>query len=87
MTSPENPVLPDRPSPFMDVLRRDPCAYCGKRGGSLDHITPRALGGSDDWDNLTSACGRCNGRKSDGTVLDVLLGLREQPNPPQWRRA
>jgi hypothetical protein len=30
---------------------------------SIDHIIPRALGGSDTFDNLALACDACNGHK------------------------
>lgn len=47
------------------------CAYCGAaldvRSGSydgLDHVTPRAAGGSNDPSNLVAACGPCNASKS-----------------------
>jgi hypothetical protein len=30
---------------------------------SIDHIIPRALGGSDNFDNLALACDACNGHK------------------------
>lgn len=54
------------------VLRRDPCAYCGARGGTVDHIVP---GHAAEWDvpeNLTGACQSCNGTKGrDRTLLDM----------------
>lgn len=33
----------------------------------LDHIVPRALGGTNLFDNLRAACSPCNRRKSDST--------------------
>lgn len=51
------------------VFERDDytCAYCGKRGGRLevDHKTPFIIGGSDEVDNLITACVRCNRQKKD----------------------
>lgn len=49
-----------------EILRRDnhTCQYCGSRGEdsplTVDHVTPEALGGSDDPDNLVAACLDCN---------------------------
>lgn len=45
------------------------CTYCAREGQRLecDHITSVADGGSDDTDNLTTACRPCNrskGRRS-----------------------
>lgn len=41
------------------------CLYCGRRRGSaillhLDHLYPYALGGTDDPENLVTACADCN---------------------------
>ena len=33
---------------------------------TIDHEVPRRWGGSNDWDNLTVLCRRCNSRKRDG---------------------
>lgn len=35
----------------------------GNRAPSLDHVTPKSLGGSDDPENLKTACRACNSRK------------------------
>lgn len=46
------------------IFKRDDytCTYCLKRGGDLecDHIVPIARGGSNEDDNLTTACKTCN---------------------------
>lgn len=53
-----------------EILKRDgfTCRYCGAKGGEVklqvDHIKPRALGGSDHPDNLIAACKGCNVGKS-----------------------
>ena len=41
------------------------CAYCGKEDAPLqiEHIHPKARGGSDRVSNLTLACEPCNRRK------------------------
>lgn len=37
------------------------CHLCGRPGATtIDHIIPRALGGTDDLDNLRPAHHRCN---------------------------
>lgn len=59
---------------YRRALRRDPCAYCGKRSDEmeLDHIQPRAAGGRDFWGNLTAACSGCNREKRTWTLLGFL---------------
>lgn len=36
------------------------CHYCGDAATHVDHIVPRALGGTDDLGNLIAACRACN---------------------------
>lgn len=54
------------------VFARDDytCQYCGLRGVSLqcDHIIPVSRGGSNDLDNLATACKPCNQSKCDKTL-------------------
>ncbi len=48
------------------VLRRDnrTCTYCGASGPDFsyhcDHVVPRSRGGSNELENLTTACEFCN---------------------------
>jgi hypothetical protein len=69
---------------YLAVLRKDPCAYCGRAGGVIDHIEPRVTGGADDTDNLTGACHPCNGQKS---ALSLLGFLGRRRWAPAWRAA
>lgn len=50
------------------------CAYCEKEDVPLqiDHIKPRALGGSNRVSNLTLACPKCN-QKKDTNPIEVFL--------------
>ncbi|MHB8596242.1 MAG: RNA-guided endonuclease IscB [Ktedonobacteraceae bacterium] len=54
------------------------CAYCDARHVplELDHVQPRARGGSNRVSNLTLACISCNQCKSNQDVRDFL---KEQP--------
>lgn len=53
-----------------EVFRRDnfQCRYCGAKPPEtelrIDHVTPKALGGSDEASNLATACHPCNAGKS-----------------------
>lgn len=61
-----------------EVLRRDnhTCRYCGvsvpEAKLAVDHVTPLALGGSDDPSNLVAACIDCNAGKAS-TSPDAAL--------------
>jgi len=69
-----------------NILRRDnnQCQYCGKISSplTLDHIIPRSRGGMDTWDNLVTACVRCNNRKGNQTPEEAGMKLAKQPRKP-----
>ena len=52
------------------------CAYCGAENVPLqvEHIIPRARGGSDRVSNLTLACEKCNQAKGARPVEEFLCG-------------
>jgi len=57
---------------YADIIRRDPCCYCGGKATAIDHISPIAKGGEGDWLNLAPSCKRCNSRKKDKLLLAFL---------------
>lgn len=67
------------------------CAYCGLRSGDaphiefhIDHIWPRALGGTNDDENLCDACAPCNHRKRDKRGWVTLDGRRGKSRWHIW---
>ena len=62
------------------------CQYCGvvleTAEYTIDHVLPRARGGSSVWTNLALACVQCNKRKSDRTPQEARLMLRQKPIEP-----
>jgi len=48
------------------------CMYCGAKDRALqiEHLVPKARGGSDRVDNLTLACEPCNQRKGNRTAAE-----------------
>ncbi len=83
-----------------NVFERDrfQCQYCGAKKPSgmpkydwvrhltIDHVTPRALGGKSVWTNVVCACGKCNGKKAD-RVLETIqdMDLLSKPSVPRWK--
>ena len=68
-----------------EVLRRDShsCQYCGSNKRlTLDHVMPRAQGGAHTWDNIVTACEKCNSLKGDRTPLQAGMPLRTKPKAP-----
>lgn len=57
---------------YSEMLRRDPCAYCGGSGGHVDHIVAKKVGGGNEWWNLTAACQPCNSTKRTKPLLRFL---------------
>jgi 5-methylcytosine-specific restriction endonuclease McrA len=53
-----------------NVFKRDGnmCVYCGDdniKTLTIDHVVPQSKRGGNTWDNLVTACKRCNGEKAD----------------------
>ncbi len=60
-----------------DAKRAVACSYCGTITGrmELDHILPRARGGTDGQQNRLVACARCNAKKRDRLPEEVGFSL------------
>jgi hypothetical protein len=58
---------------YIEILRGDPCAYCGAPREHTDHIHPVSKGGRHHWSNMTAACAACNHRKSNNDLLTFML--------------
>jgi 5-methylcytosine-specific restriction endonuclease McrA len=76
----------DIPLTRRNVLERDrhTCQYCDYRGEdlTLDHVVPRSRGGADTWENLVTACERCNVKKGNRTPKEASMTMRTQPRKP-----
>jgi len=72
------------------IYKRDnyTCMYCGGQPGpaelSIDHVTPRALGGLTTWENCVLACTKCNHRKADRTPEQAKMKLLKKPTKPSF---
>ncbi len=75
-----------------EVFRRDnhACRYCGESAPdvkvTVDHVVPKALGGTDDPSNLVTACKDCNGGKTS-TNPDAPLVADVAQDALRWSRA
>lgn len=69
-----------------NILERDrhTCQYCRYKGEqlTLDHVIPRSRGGGDSWENLVTACVRCNVKKGNRTPKEAQMNLRYPPRRP-----
>lgn len=70
-----------------NIFKRDGnrCQYCGTPDHlTLDHVIPKSRGGKTNWDNLATACKRCNSRKGDFTPEEAGMPLRQRPFKPSF---
>ena len=65
------------------------CQYCGKafrtEDLTFDHVIPISRGGKKCWENIVTACWRCNNKKSGRTPREAKLKLLRPPKKPSWR--
>jgi hypothetical protein len=66
-----------------NIFKRDnhECVYCGsndKKSLTLDHVIPQSKGGLDSWENLVTACKKCNNEKDSLTIEEWG---KEEPKP------
>ncbi|GBG67468.1 hypothetical protein CBR_g603 [Chara braunii] len=69
-----------------NILLRDQykCQYCGARENlTIDHVLATSRGGKWSWENLVTACQRCNTRKGDKTPAEAGMKLQKQPMEPK----
>ena len=57
------------------------CAYCGKeisfKEMHIDHITPKILRGTDDFENLNPSCKECNNYKCHWHLEEFRRALKD----------
>ncbi|MBP6385258.1 MAG: HNH endonuclease [Pseudarcicella sp.] len=70
-----------------NVFKRDfsQCQYCSSGIDlTLDHVLPRSRGGKTSWENLTTACKKCNSKKGDQTPEEAKMALKSIPFKPSF---
>jgi 5-methylcytosine-specific restriction endonuclease McrA len=80
-------VAQDRPPAFtrFNLFLRDAfcCQYCGSAEDlTFDHIVPRSRGGRTTWENIVTACARCNLAKGGRTPREAAMFPRHAPQRP-----
>lgn len=70
-----------------NVFKRDgqKCQYCGSsKDLTLDHVIPKSKGGKSTWNNLVTACKRCNSLKGDKSPEEAEMPLAKKPFKPSY---
>jgi len=80
-----------RPRPIVKLTRREifrrddfTCQYCGRKVSNLtiDHVIPKHLGGATTWQNVVTACSRCNHLKGGMTPEQSGMHPLSAPQVP-----
>ena len=80
-------VTQDRPPAFtrFNLFLRDgfTCQYCHHADDlTFDHVIPRSRGGRTTWENIVTACARCNLQKGGRTPNEAHMHPRHRPRRP-----
>jgi 5-methylcytosine-specific restriction endonuclease McrA len=70
-----------------NIFKRDnnTCAYCSSKNElTLDHVMPKSRGGKTHWENLVTACKKCNARKGHHTPEEANMPLKHSPFKPSF---
>ncbi|CAL1356490.1 unnamed protein product [Linum trigynum] len=69
-----------------NILHRDGyvCQYCSSSENlTIDHVFPVSRGGEWKWENLVTACSKCNSKKGQKTLDEVNMKLKKLPKAPK----
>ncbi len=62
------------------------CQYCWQgfptHELTFDHVVPRSKGGRTEWTNVVTACAACNLAKSNMSLREAGMSLRQRPMQP-----
>lgn len=61
----QGPLYQQKLRSFIFSRSNNQCVYCGAKATEIDHIVPRANGGTDSTYNLVASCRACNEKKSN----------------------
>jgi hypothetical protein len=82
----EDSYAPPLSNPALFKRDNHICLYCGMRfyarDLSRDHIRPISLGGTDAWNNVVTACKRCNNHKAGRLPEQAGMQLLAIPFTP-----
>ena len=69
-----------------NVMRRDghTCVYCGaskRQDLTIDHVIPQSKGGKNTWNNLVTACFKCNNKKGSLDLDEFGIEINKPIRP------
>ena len=68
------------------------CQYCSRHRNDLgrrdrltrDHVKPISRGGTNSWDNVVTACTKCNARKGNRLPMECGMYPKSTPKEPRY---
>jgi len=64
------------------------CQYCSEqfspRSLTMDHVIPAVQGGKKMWNNIVTACIKCNQKKGGRTPQQAGMKILKRPSEPAW---
>lgn len=66
----QGPLYQQKLRSFIFGRSNGKCVYCGAEATEIDHIVPRAKGGTNSTYNLVASCRACNQMKSNKTLKE-----------------
>ena len=82
------PIKKNIPFTRFNLFLRDRfrCQYCNKRFRAseltFDHVISRSRGGLSVWENVVSACFKCNNKKGSLSCTEARMSLVKNPRKP-----
>ena len=79
-------------NPILFARDHHACQYCGRHKSELlrkerltrEHVKPLSRGGTDTWDNVTTACSTCNHKKGNHLPFEVRMYPKSTPFEPRY---
>ena len=74
----------------LNVFLRDDheCQYCrkhfSKKDLTIDHVIPLSKGGDHRWENVVTACHKCNNKKGNKSLSEYGFYPKNPPVEPKW---
>lgn len=66
-------LRPRHRSIWYEILKNDPCCYCGRESNTIEHPIPFSICKIGGWRNSVGACKNCNQRRGAMGLLRFIL--------------
>ena len=66
----QGPLYQQKLRSFIFNRSNGKCVYCGAKATEIDHVVPKANGGTDSTYNLVASCRACNKKKSNSSLKE-----------------